>query len=238
MVATTDGKRLLRHILSNPDDDTARLVYADWLEESGRQDRADFIRAGVEFTQIVRDNHEHDRPGYVSSCPICLRHDDLLDTIRGLGRSGTLGRIMADEQPFPGEWSWIKDELVERTDGVVRYLLRNGFVWAVELPTDHFIKNAAALFSSQPVTRVTLTDRSPWHSVRASRQWGWDEFEGHISSYPTGADPEELPEFIIDQFQPRKYSGHPDAASARAALSDACVRWGSRQARKQWQKEV
>jgi uncharacterized protein (TIGR02996 family) len=37
----------LRAICENPEDDTARLVYADWLDESGDGDRAEFIRLQV-----------------------------------------------------------------------------------------------------------------------------------------------------------------------------------------------
>lgn len=40
----TDGDRLLRSILAAPDDDAPRLIYADWLEENGQTDRAEFIR--------------------------------------------------------------------------------------------------------------------------------------------------------------------------------------------------
>jgi uncharacterized protein (TIGR02996 family) len=39
-----DGDSLLAVILANPDDDTPRLVYADWLQEHGDEDRAEFIR--------------------------------------------------------------------------------------------------------------------------------------------------------------------------------------------------
>ena len=35
----------LQAILDAPDDDTPRLVYADWLEEHGQPDRAEFIRS-------------------------------------------------------------------------------------------------------------------------------------------------------------------------------------------------
>jgi uncharacterized protein (TIGR02996 family) len=38
---------LLRAILDAPDDDAPRLIYADWLEEQGDSDRADFIRVQV-----------------------------------------------------------------------------------------------------------------------------------------------------------------------------------------------
>src|SRR5687768_686031 len=37
----------LRVICASPDDDTARLVFADWLDEHGDADRAEFIRLQV-----------------------------------------------------------------------------------------------------------------------------------------------------------------------------------------------
>ena len=40
----TDADALLAAILADPDDDTPRLAYADWLGESGDADRAEFIR--------------------------------------------------------------------------------------------------------------------------------------------------------------------------------------------------
>ena len=39
-----DGDALLAAIIANPDDDTPRLVYADWLDENGQPERAEFIR--------------------------------------------------------------------------------------------------------------------------------------------------------------------------------------------------
>ena len=38
----------LRAICADPEDDTARLVYADWLDENGDPDRAEFIRVQIE----------------------------------------------------------------------------------------------------------------------------------------------------------------------------------------------
>ncbi len=40
----SDEKGLLDDICTHPDDDAPRLVYADWLEEHGRPERAEFIR--------------------------------------------------------------------------------------------------------------------------------------------------------------------------------------------------
>jgi uncharacterized protein (TIGR02996 family) len=46
-MSSTDGDALRRAIVAAPDDDIARLVYADWLDENGQPDRAAFIRAQV-----------------------------------------------------------------------------------------------------------------------------------------------------------------------------------------------
>jgi uncharacterized protein (TIGR02996 family) len=43
------GKGLLQDIIENPADDVPRLIYADWLEENGAEERADFIRQAIAF---------------------------------------------------------------------------------------------------------------------------------------------------------------------------------------------
>ena len=40
----SDESALLAAILAHPDEDTPRLMYADWLEENGQPERAEFIR--------------------------------------------------------------------------------------------------------------------------------------------------------------------------------------------------
>lgn len=41
------ARALLDDIIARPDDDTPRLVYADWLSENGQEERAEFIRVQV-----------------------------------------------------------------------------------------------------------------------------------------------------------------------------------------------
>lgn len=44
----TDLSRgFLADIIAHPDDDTPRLIYADWLEENGQEERAELIRGMV-----------------------------------------------------------------------------------------------------------------------------------------------------------------------------------------------
>ncbi len=43
----SDRDALFRAVCESPDDDTPRLVFADWLEENGDLERAEFIRLQV-----------------------------------------------------------------------------------------------------------------------------------------------------------------------------------------------
>jgi uncharacterized protein (TIGR02996 family) len=48
----SDEKALLAAIWEHPHEDTPRLVYADWLQENGQPERAEFIRVQCEMWQI------------------------------------------------------------------------------------------------------------------------------------------------------------------------------------------
>ena len=47
----TDAVALLVAIRAAPDDDAPRLVYADWLDEHGQPERAEFIRVQCELAR-------------------------------------------------------------------------------------------------------------------------------------------------------------------------------------------
>ena len=51
----TDERALLSAIAANLDDDLPRLAYADWLDEHGQADRAEFIRLECEQARIHDD---------------------------------------------------------------------------------------------------------------------------------------------------------------------------------------
>jgi uncharacterized protein (TIGR02996 family) len=50
------SKGFLDDIVANIDDDTPRLVYADWLDEHGQAERAEFIRAQVDLERLPMDS--------------------------------------------------------------------------------------------------------------------------------------------------------------------------------------
>lgn len=50
----TTEEGLLADILAKPDDDLPRLVYADWLDENGQTERAEFIRVQVGHNALTK----------------------------------------------------------------------------------------------------------------------------------------------------------------------------------------
>lgn len=120
---------LLRAILLSPDDDTARLVYADWLEENGDEQSAQAIRWHVSNPHpFVRDSQA--------------------------GRWRTKKRI----RPSPPAhfWNYLNRFLSGPMPAVS---VNRGFAWSASMPLKEFMEQAAALFSAHPITAVTLTDR-------------------------------------------------------------------------------
>jgi uncharacterized protein (TIGR02996 family) len=53
----TDAEPFLQRIRAFPDEDSHRLIYADWLEEQGDRPRAAFIRIQIALAALPEDNH-------------------------------------------------------------------------------------------------------------------------------------------------------------------------------------
>src|SRR5262245_33896443 len=63
-------RAFLQAITEAPDDDVPRLVFADWLQDEGDADRAEFIRVQCALARIEADDPERPR--------LCRREDELL----------------------------------------------------------------------------------------------------------------------------------------------------------------
>lgn len=102
----SDEAGLLEHIREQPDDDTPRLIYADWCEENDRPERAELIRLQCELAAVP----EYDRSpeALARERALLRRHGKewagLLATVRSLEwRRGFIdlircpaGRFLAD----------------------------------------------------------------------------------------------------------------------------------------------
>lgn len=80
MTITTETG-LLRAICENPADDCLRLVYADWLDDCGEAERAEFIRVQCELAKECACVCGPTRGGWRTchSCVLHRRERDLLD---------------------------------------------------------------------------------------------------------------------------------------------------------------
>src|SRR5262245_48701346 len=65
-----DNQAFLDAIIAAPEDDAPRLVYADWLDDHGDSDRAEFIRVQCDLAR--RPKYDPDRP------PLEARERELL----------------------------------------------------------------------------------------------------------------------------------------------------------------
>ncbi len=136
----------LASILADPDDDTPRLQYADWLMERG-DPRGEFIRvqceiARIEGSESIRDAAEVVFPG---------------DRLQNLHAREHELLALRDEwilpTPFTTQAEWdLFDALVDGCG------FRRGFAESVTCTARDWIEHAAAIRAQHPVRDVTLSE--------------------------------------------------------------------------------
>src|SRR5262245_13702893 len=57
----------LQDIREHPDDDTPRLIFADWLEEHGQPERGEFIRIQCELARTPPEPPDFARPPFAEA---------------------------------------------------------------------------------------------------------------------------------------------------------------------------
>jgi uncharacterized protein (TIGR02996 family) len=124
---------LIQAILDDPDDNTIRLVYADWLEEhgdAGDAARGEFIRVQIALTQIDEDDPR--------CLALYLREQELLEE---------------------HQQHWIS-ELPEgmRKRPLAGPVFRRGFVSRVSVTFDAFLTRAEQLYATTPVEHVHISE--------------------------------------------------------------------------------
>jgi uncharacterized protein (TIGR02996 family) len=161
-----DGAALMRAILREPEEDTPRLVYADWCDEQDRhlsRVRAEFIRVQVEIARL---------PGE-EQCPQCYaahfggqrtngpcRCSARLRALRRREYELWQGDLLTPEWGLPasdGKWGWHVTPRRDSQAGPPVAHLERGFVESVRCSTAAFLAQAKAIFRAHPVIRVTLS---------------------------------------------------------------------------------
>ena len=152
MMDHPDWPAFLAAILAEPDDDTTRLVAADFLEEHGDPDRAIFIRTQIRLARLEAD---------------------------GQGSTPEAERLRATEQTFLGSLSlsaalWATEDCPElvklgdrgggrgpleglAVDGADRVTFRRGFIEDVRCPAAEWLRHGQTVRARNPVRHVALS---------------------------------------------------------------------------------
>lgn len=121
----TTQDALLAEILANPADDVCRLVYADWLDENGQPERAEFIRVQCQIARIEEVAGCHRAP-----------MDFLIEESRlwsWIDRHGLLSGV-----PTDGTWCAARNRKDYESLGPKVVLVRRGFVSEVRCTLEHW----------------------------------------------------------------------------------------------------
>jgi uncharacterized protein (TIGR02996 family) len=133
-----DGEALLRAILDQPKEETPRLVYADWCDENGQPERAEFIRVQVTIA------------GWGTTPPAdaeeWVRRERELRWAHGLKWA-----LPATEVHHSGPTG------VGPSAGHILGFFSRGFVSHVSCSWPDWRTHADAILAAQPVERVRLT---------------------------------------------------------------------------------
>lgn len=133
-----DEAGFLAKILSEPEEDTHRLVYADWLEENGRPERAEFIRVQVELATF-------DSSYYLSY------------TNRDMCENSAVPLIKRSAELLHPAWSRDLIALPLSPTACNDWMFRRGFASEVISPAADWVAHGDLIRSRHPVTKVKLT---------------------------------------------------------------------------------
>lgn len=174
----TDRTELLAAVLADPACDAKRLIYADWLEDHGEAERAEFIRLQCRIAELQRDcycgacvklrggGQHHNGP-----CAVSRDRQEMPD---GTSRQSQLRRheyeIMQRNKGFmPTSWvPVIEQNAAVVSTGIngakgppVYHEYRRGFISVLRGPLAALLEHGPAIVREHPVERVEVMDCEP-----------------------------------------------------------------------------
>lgn len=139
-----DGTALLAAIRLHPDEDVPRLAYADWLDEHGQPERAEFCRVQCELAKM---GHRAEGLPCGDCDPLLARERQLLDA-----------HWLEWNIEFMASIGFAGGGFISLMDVV----FRRGFVESITCGAADWLTHADAILASHPITEVTFTSRIDW----------------------------------------------------------------------------
>lgn len=227
---------LLRAIMDDPADDTARLVYADWLEEHDEEARAGCIREQIEaarqtcLSKIARPPFAyHTSTKYCNDytqCPHCQPYRKSVLWLRGYPLKEDRADLMANGRFWGGP--------VLRELSNTWYEYYRGFVRSIMTRWEHWLAQGPAIVLEQPVELVRIEHCEPYFRREAfgnlpGYEWQRQHAHGHDTASRVPVDIWDLLECDVVEGNIKRWREHTGVdivfQPASMALHKACVRW-------------
>lgn len=232
----TDLDALIRAVLTHPHEDTPRLIFADFLDETAGAVTCPTCDGSGE---VDGGPHDPDRP-----CPNCRgagtvpdghreraafirvqcgpptdRARDCVCELWGSwpGEGDVRSRVLGELKAATGlDWWGMPAEVAAGPlPGYPAAFVRRGFVDEIRCPLAAFLEHVETLFRRHPITRVVLTDRVPLEQW-THHGFAWWEGVENVSS-------EFLPACLLPHDDGWLYT---TAEQAHEYLSAKCVARG------------
>jgi len=223
---TTDSEResFMRAICDNPDDDTVRLAFSDWLEENDGENQAEYIRLGIKVARLEKEECENrvrrhsdsrfSRPVRCGSCAFCTAMLRLaqLQLVPGATDRLSFSYYHTAESPnvSPPNSRW------------TTIYFRRGFPWLVVLPHQALTVLNAREILRYPVTKIRLSDKEPAQVNAADRDWGGSEWTWFLGNALAETSRNHIPMWLAGRL---KKTWYPTREEAIGDLSDGCMTW-------------
>ncbi len=192
---------LLQEICANPSDDTPRLVYADWLEENGHEDRANYIRTECGLLSEL----------YIQKQPVWA-----LAIARAFGFP--IEQTKSDQESFRC-FGYASGTVIGANRREVKWGWSRGFISSIECHCGDWLKYGREVVKVAPIERVILTDKAT-HSTQGTQLFGW-----YVSNTLNGYD--DLPWCLWERLrgskQNKSWRWFDSQEEMVASLSEACL---------------
>jgi uncharacterized protein (TIGR02996 family) len=213
----TEGDALLADVVAHPERDDVRLILADWLQENGQEERAEFIRAQIELA-TWRDERDWHRKALTRERNLLTQvhfwewFGDVDGWLKAWPGSPAVG-VLTDGRGGTCEVGYYDGE--DEKNWV--FTVRRGFVAEVRLPQQAWLAHGREIAGRHPLERVELSDRKPALFVGA---FCWNRGLPQSQGMP--------PDFLDPRLWyalPTRDTERATAEEAVADLSAACLLW-------------
>lgn len=188
-----EGSVLLQDIRANPDDDGLRLIYADWLDDQGQAERAEFIRVQIELASRDRWVTVDGLVRYTRA-PASFMSNEY---VRLVEREAALFNWKNLDMWGFHDWernTVSRNEFEAFSADVCIVLTHRGFPCKVKCLMQNWLDHGKAIYAAHPIERVEITDREPRASTARPGEFLWDDFGNHPPD--SSCLPDDLPAVI------------------------------------------